>query len=106
MFENGLFLHCKKSQCFCGFMCNILKIKVVTSSTDWDLYLLQNDNGYAANDANVPMTQLMGNGNGNLEVYVNEAYEDEDATKEVHLYWLDNSGSNTADIYIEGYELA
>ena len=84
---------------------HISKIKVVTSSTDWDLYLLQNDNGYATDDANIPMTQLMGNGNGNLEITVNEDYEDEDATGEVHLYYLDNSGSNTADIYIEGYEL-
>lgn len=84
---------------------HISKIKVVTSSTDWDLYLLQNDNGYATNDANIPMTQLMGNGNGNLEITVNEEYEDEDSSKEVHLYYLDNAGTDTADFYIEGYEL-
>ena len=48
----------------------------------------------------------MGNGNGSLEITVDEAYEDEDASQEVHLYYLDNSGSNTADFYIEGYELS
>lgn len=84
---------------------HISKIKVVTSSTDWDLFLLQNDNGYAADDANIPMTQLMGNGNGDLEITVNEEYEDEDSSKEVHLYYRDNAGTDTADFYIEGYEL-
>ena len=84
---------------------HISKIKVVTSSTNWELFLLQNDNGYATNDANIPMTQLMGNGNGDLEITVNEEYEDEDASKEVHLYYNDVAGTDTADFYIEGYEL-
>lgn len=32
-------------------------------------------------------------------------YQDEDASDEVHLYYVDNSGTNTADIYIIGYEI-
>lgn len=80
-------------------------IKVVTSSTDWDLYILQNDNGFTVDDANIPKMQIMANGNGNAEIFVNLPYEDEDNTKEVHLYYLDNSGANTADFYIIGYQL-
>ena len=84
---------------------HINQIRVITSSTDWDLYVLQNDNGFAADDANIPMLQVMGNGNGSLALEDDFDYEDEDATGEVHLYYLDNSGANTADIYIKGTEL-
>ena len=84
----------------------ISTIRIETASTDWDLYLLQNDNGYATDDANIPMMQIMDSGNGNLDILLDHAYEDEDGSGEVHLYYLDNSGSNTADIYIIGYELA
>jgi hypothetical protein len=83
----------------------IKEIEVTTSSTDWDLYLLQNDNGYAIDDANLPKRELNVGGNGTETIYVDQPYEDEDATGEVHLYWVDNSGSNTADIIITGYEL-
>jgi hypothetical protein len=83
----------------------IKTIKVETSSTDWDLYLLQNDNGYATDDATIPMRQLNDGGNGDEEMTLDYTYEDEDDTSEVHLYWLDNSGTNTADIYIQGYAL-
>jgi len=84
----------------------IKEIRVETSSTDWDLYLLQNDNGYVTDDANIPARELNKGGNGDETVFVDLPYEDEDATNEVHLYWLDNSGSNTADIYITAYELS
>lgn len=84
---------------------HITQIRVETSSTDWDLWILQNDNGYAVNDAVIPRLQLMGNGSGNLTLENDFDYEDEDATDEVHLYFLDNSGSNTANIYIIGQEL-
>lgn len=80
-------------------------IRVVTSSTDWDLYILQNDNGYAANDANIPMMQIVEAGNGNINVRLDLPFEDEDDSGEVHLYYLDNSGANTADIYVIGYAL-
>jgi len=80
-------------------------IRVVTSSTDWDLYILQNDNGFAANDANIPRFKIMADGDGDANIRVTYPYEDEDASDEVHLYYIDNSGTNTADIYVIGYEL-
>lgn len=84
----------------------IKNIKIVTNSTDWDLYILQNDNGYLVNDANIPSQVLNEGGNTTETIMLDYSYEDEDATDEVHLYWIDNSGSNTADIYITGYELS
>ena len=83
----------------------ITSIRVVTSSTDWDLWVIQNDNGFAADDANVPMFRRANTVSGNATLMMNVAYEDEDASSEVHLYYLDNSGANTADIYIIGYQM-
>lgn len=83
----------------------IKMIRVITSSTDWDLYILQNDNGYAVDDANIPKMQIMESGSGNATIRLDLPYEDEDDTYEVHLYFADNSGSNTADIYTIGYEM-
>jgi hypothetical protein len=83
----------------------IKAVRVVTSSTDWDLYLLQNDNGHSANDGNIPEIQIMEAGNGNADIFLNLPYEDEDGSDEVHLYYSDNSGANTADIYIIGYQM-
>lgn len=78
---------------------------ITSHSTDWDLYVLQNDNGYAVNDANIPKIQVMEAGNGNAEIYLDLPYQDEDVSNEVHLYYLDNSNANTADIYVIGYEM-
>ena len=83
----------------------IASILVITSSTDWDLYILQNDNGYAVDDANIPKLQIMEAGNGNASIQLDLPYEDEDDSGEVHLYYVDNSGANTADIYIIGLAL-
>jgi len=80
-------------------------IRIATSSTDWDLYILQNDNGYATDDGNIPKMKVMDGASGDADIYLNLPYEDEDASSEVHLYYLDNSGTNTADIYILGFEL-
>lgn len=80
-------------------------IRIVTASTNWDLYLLQNDNGYAADDARIPKLQLMKSGNGNAVIQLGQAYEDEDGTNEVHLYFNDIAGSNTFSVYIQGYQL-
>ncbi|MBN2015996.1 hypothetical protein JW766_04140 [Candidatus Dojkabacteria bacterium] len=80
-------------------------IRVFTQSTDWNLYLLQNNNGHLANDANIPELQIMESGNGNANIYLDVPYEDEDAKNEVHLSYIDNSGSNPADIYIIGYKM-
>ena len=51
------------------------------------------------------MMQVGFNENGNADILLNHPYSDEDASAEVHLYYLDNSGANTADIYIIGTEL-
>jgi len=83
----------------------IKTIRVVTSSTDWDLYILQNDNGYATDDANIGKMKIMEEASGNANIYLDLPYEDEDASSEVHLYYLDNSGANTADFYILAFEL-
>jgi hypothetical protein len=83
----------------------IKTIRVITSSTDWDLYLLQNDNSFATDDAVIPKLQIMEAGNGNAVIQLDYPYHDEDASGEVHLYYLDNSGANTATIIILGHEL-
>lgn len=83
----------------------IYTVRVKTSSTDWDLYILQNDNGYSTDDANIPKMLIVEQGSGDMNVLLNLPYEDEDASDEVHLYYLDNSGANTADIYLIGTEL-
>lgn len=83
----------------------LYSVRVVTLSTNWDLYLIQNDNGFAANDANIPMLRIARTIIGNANLMLNIPYEDEDASDEVHMYWVDNSGTNTADFYIQGYEL-
>ena len=83
----------------------INQIRVVTNSNNWDMWILQNDNGYAVDDAAVPKLQLMDGGNGAETIEHDFAYEDEDASNEVHLYLVDNSGSDTFDIYIKGVEL-
>jgi hypothetical protein len=83
----------------------ITTIRVVTSSTDWDLYVLQNDNGYAADDANIGKFCRVTEVSGNATLMMNLAYEDEDASNEVHLYYNDDSGANTADFYIFAYEM-
>lgn len=84
---------------------HISTIKVETTSDDWDLWLLQNDNGYSVNDADYPKTQLANGLVGNATLSVNMDYLDEDNSREVHLYYIDNVGSATADIYIKGHEL-
>ena len=80
-------------------------VRVVTSSTNWDMYIVQNDNGYAADDATLPAMKIGSEIVGNANLYLDAPYVDEDASSEVHLYYLDNSGANTATIIITGYEL-
>jgi hypothetical protein len=83
----------------------IKMVRVVTSSTDWDLYILQNDNGHVADDGNIPEMQIMAGANGNANIYLDLPYEDEDASNEVHFFFDDVAGSDTADIYVLGYGL-
>ncbi|MBE3036558.1 MAG: hypothetical protein IMZ70_05685 [Candidatus Atribacteria bacterium] len=81
-------------------------IRVITDSSGWDLYILQNDNGYVANDANIPRMKIGDNVIGNATIWLDLPYEDEDASGEVHLYWVDNSGANTATFIIQALELS
>jgi hypothetical protein len=83
----------------------ITQIRVVTTSNDWDLWILQNDNGFVTNDANIPAHQLMNRGRQEETIEFDYNYEDEDATNEVHLYAVDNGGTATFDFYIKGVEL-
>ncbi len=98
-------LHLSDGTSWAASKAHINSIRVVTSSTDWDLYILQNDNGYAADDANIGMIQIADEVNGNANILMMHTYEDEDVSDEVHLYYLDNSGANTADFYIVGFSL-
>ena len=83
----------------------IKMIRVETISTNWDLYLLQNNNGYAADDAEIPALRLMKRGKGDEDIIIDLAYEDEDASKSVHLYFIDNTGSATVSFYIAGFKV-
>lgn len=98
-------LHLSDSANWCVSKAQIKYIRIVTSSTDWDLYILQNDNGYAVNDATIPRMKIGDAINGNATIFVDLPYEDEDGTNEVHLYWVSDSGVDTADIYIQGFAL-
>lgn len=83
-------------------------LRVVTTSEDWDLCLLQNDNGHVADDANVPELLVVEQGNGDAVVQLRQPYEDEDASNEVHLYVANNDTghpSATFDFYIAGSKL-
>jgi len=80
-------------------------IRVITSSTNWDLYILQNDNGYSTDDANILKMKIADGVMGNANLWLDLPYEDEDDSGEVHLYFLDHTGANTADFYIIGEEL-
>lgn len=80
-------------------------IYIITSSTDWDLYLLFNDNGYAADDGTFPKIQLIEQGYETEIIQLDLPYRDDDDNKEIHLYFIDNSGSNTFDVYVWGIKL-
>jgi hypothetical protein len=74
-------------------------IKIVTSSTDWDLALYSDDQH--SNDE----IEIVKGRSGNMNVYVDLPYEDKDATSEVHVNFTDNSGANTYNITVLGYRL-
>lgn len=85
----------------------IYELKLETSSTDWGLWLLQNDNGYAADDADIPARPIITNAKGDKSIYISIPYEDEDASQEIHLYWVDNNAATTLNkIIITGIKLS
>ncbi len=83
----------------------ILCVRVFTVSTNWSLWLLQNDNGYAADDAVIPKLRIARELSGNANLTLNYPYQDEDASGEVHLYYDDTAGTDTADIHVLGLEM-
>ncbi len=83
----------------------ILCVRVLTVSTNWSLWLLQNDNGYAADDAVIPKLRIARALSGNAALMLNYPYQDEDASGEVHLYYEDTAGADTADLYVQGMEM-
>ena len=84
----------------------INQIRVITTSTDWDLWILQNDNGYATDDANIPASKIAGNANGEWTIESDYDYEDEDSSKEVHFYIVDNNpGGSSFQIIVRGRPL-
>jgi len=82
----------------------ISSITFTTASTDYDVWLVQNDNGKTTDDARIPAIQIAVNENGNSSISLMMPYEDEDESKEVHLEYVDNSGANNIDIIIYGEE--
>ncbi len=77
----------------------IKQIRVVTSSTDWDLSLYPTD-GFSG--GTLPVFQIAQGADGNFTLKMDYPYVDEDDSNEVHVQFTDNSGSNTADITIIG----
>ncbi len=75
----------------------ILAFILETGSSDWDFFLLQNDNGFATNDATVKRRQVVANGSGSMDIHLDMPFEDEDATSELHFYFRDNAGANKLD---------
>ena len=85
---------------------SLIKTLIVeTASADWDLHILQNDNGFSINDANIPAMQLMSSGDGDETIQRDFPYEDEDTTKEVHFFFVDNSGTALVTVTVIGYGL-
>jgi hypothetical protein len=80
----------------------IASVKIVTLSTDWELTLYESD------DYSTSPHVVVGSSLGNLDVVVYReiAYEDQDATEELHYTFTDNAGSATHDIEVRGYELS
>jgi len=68
-----------------------------TDSADWDFWILQNDNGYAADDATVKKRKIVSNANSDQHLVLDLYYEDEDASGEFHFYYVDNAGADTLD---------
>lgn len=75
----------------------ISSIKVVTSSTDWDMWLCETS---AFNTALITSRQIAANRNGDFDITVMREYNSD--SNNVYLKYTDNSGSNTADILIVG----
>ena len=72
-------------------------IKVVTASTNWDMWLCETS---AFNTALITTRQIAANANGNYDITVARSYNS-DGTN-VYLKYTDNAGTSTAAILITG----
>jgi len=77
----------------------ITAIHVLTSSTDWDLWLCE-DNSF--DTGAIETHRLVSGRSGDMDISVAREYNPGDTN--VYLKYTDNSGSNNADIYILGQE--
>ncbi len=77
----------------------IKHIKITTNSTDWDLTIYCDSDGTSGMFSSI---DLVKNANGNLDIEVDLPYKDNDNSKQVHLKFTDNAGSNTATCLVMG----
>lgn len=75
----------------------ISSIKVKTSSTDWDMWLCEDD---TYTKTLISTRQIAANRSGDFDITVAREYNP--GQDKVYLIYTDNSGTNTADIYIVG----
>jgi hypothetical protein len=72
-------------------------IRVLTSSTSWDLWLCETS---AFNTALISSRHLADDISGNYDIDVHREYNSD--SNNAYLIYTDNSGANTADFYISG----
>lgn len=77
----------------------ISSIKVVTASTDWDMWLCETS---AFNTSLITSRQIAANRNGNFDIDIQREYNSDSTS--VYLVYTDNAGSNTSNILIIGTE--
>lgn len=77
----------------------ISSIKVVTSSTDWDMWLCETS---AFNTSLITSRQIAANRSGNFDITIAREYNSD--SNNVYLIYTDNSGANNASILITGTE--
>lgn len=75
----------------------ISSIKVVTASTDWDMWLCETS---AFNTSLITSRKIAQNVNGNYDISIMREYNSD--SNNVYLIYTDTSGTNTASILISG----
>lgn len=75
-------------------------IRITTVSTNWDLTLYKRNTFFAA-DA----FQIVDGRSGNFDIFLDYPYEDENATKKLHINFTDVVGTATCDIEVRGYKM-
>lgn len=75
-------------------------IRITTTSTSWNLTLYKR-NTFLAADA----FQIVDGRSGNFDIFLDYPYEDEDATKKLHINFTDVVGMATCGIEVRGYKM-